>query len=157
MKKEQTEKRRVQLLAVVFLLTVTLLGGGWYFTLHFDHTAPSKTAVIVKTQEALHDTSDGQLRLKMNSAVQIYEDTMQDLNFVNLNEERQLRCKMKVDNIYIYDSGLIKAGDMVQADVIHTAPLKKGQNTVTAEIYNYDMQEEMIGQTNVTIDLYLND
>ena len=101
--------------------------------------------------------SSGQLRIRINSAVQIYEETMQDLAFANLNKDRQLECKIKVGDTYIYDSGFIQTGDIVQADVIDTSVLQQGKNTATAEIYSYDMDKELVSQTNTIIDLYLND
>lgn len=59
-------------------------------------------------------------------------------------------------NTYVYNSGLVKSGDIVQADVIDISALKQGKNQATAEIYSYDMDNELISQTNTIIDLYLN-
>lgn len=59
-------------------------------------------------------------------------------------------------NTYVYNSGLVKSRDIVQADVIDISALKQGKNQATAEIYNYDMDNGLISQTNTIIDLYLN-
>lgn len=59
-------------------------------------------------------------------------------------------------NTYVYNSGLVKSRDIVQADVIDISALKQGKNQATAEIYSYDMDNELISQTNTIIDLYLN-
>lgn len=50
----------------------------------------------------------------------------------------------------------MKSRDIVQADVIDISALKQGKNQATAEIYNYDMDNGLISQTNTIIDLYLN-
>ena len=132
--------------------------GVWlFYALHADDLETSKTAVIVQTDEELNDMGGGQLRIRINSAVQIYENTMQDLAFANLNEDRQLQCKIKVGDTYVYNSGLVKSGDIIQADVVDISALKQGKNQGTAEIYSYDMDNELISQTNTIIDLYLND
>ncbi|NBH60601.1 hypothetical protein D1155_02800 [Anaerotruncus sp. 80] len=152
---EKNKKQKI--LIIVLLIAVVMLGVGLFHALHSDDLETSKTAVIVQTNEELSDTNGGQVRIRINSAVQVYEDTMQDLAFANLNEDRQLQCKIKVGDTYVYNSGLIKSGDIVQADVIDTSALQQGKNTATAEIYSYDMGKDLIGQTNTIIALYLND
>ena len=132
------------------------MGVGLFYALHADDLETSRTAVIVQTDEELNDMSSGQVRVRINSAVQIYEETMQDLAFANLNQDRQLQCKIKVGDTYVYNSGLVKSGDIVQADVVDISALKQGKNQATAEIYSYNMDKELIGQTNTIIDLYLN-
>lgn len=59
-------------------------------------------------------------------------------------------------NTYVYNSGFVKSRDIVQADVIDISALKQGKNQATAEIYSYNMDNELISQTNTIIDLYLN-
>ena len=115
---EKNKKQKI--LIIVLLIAVVMLGVGLFHALHSDDLETSKTAVIVQTNEELSDTSGGQVRIRINSAVQVYEDTMQDLAFANLNEGRQLQCRIKVGDTYVYNSGLIKSGDIVQADVIDT-------------------------------------
>ena len=151
------EKNKIQKILIIVLLIAVVLMGAWlFYTLHSDDLETSKTAVIVQTDEELNDMGGGQLRIRINSAVQIYENTMQDLAFANLNEDRQLQCKIKVGDTYVYNSGLVKSGDIVQADVVDISALKQGKNQATAEIYSYNMDKELIGQTNTIIDLYLN-
>ena len=154
-KNEKNKKQKI--LIIILLIAVAFMGAGLFYVLNSNRLETSKTAVIVHTDEKLSDTSGGQVRIRINSAVQIYEDTMQDLAFANLNEDRQLQCKIKVGDTYVYNSGLIKSGDIVQADVIDTSALQQGKNTATAEIYSYDMGKDLIGQTNTIIALYLND
>lgn len=151
------EKNKMQkILIMVLLIAVVLMGVGLFYALLSDDLETSKTAVIVQADEELNDMSSGQLRIRINSAVQIYEDTMQNLAFANLNENRQLQCKIIVGDTYVYNSGLVKSGDIVQVDVVDNFALKQGKNQATAEIYNYDMDSELISQTNTIIDLYLN-
>lgn len=154
---EIKEKNRRQKIAIIVLmLAVITMSIGLYFSLQRNDNT-SKTAVIVQSSEKLNDMRSGQLRIRINSAVQIYGETMQDLAFSNLNKDRQLQCKIKVGDTYVYDSGLVKSGDIVQADVVDTSVLQKGKNPATAEIYNYNMEHALIGQTNTMIELYLND
>ncbi|MEY8367095.1 hypothetical protein AALA22_15825 [Anaerovoracaceae bacterium 41-7] len=152
---EKNKKQKI--LIIILLIAVALMGAGLFYVLNGNDLRTSKTAVIVQTNEELSDTNGGQVRIRINSAVQVYEDTMQDLAFANLNEDRQLQCKIKVGDTYVYNSGLIKSGDIVQADVIDTSVLQKGKNQATAEIYSYNEDKELKGQSNVIIDLYLND
>ena len=155
---EQTRKDNKKMKWILlFFLTMTALSGMLYFSSQGRQEDRGRTAIIVKAEEALHDMKDGKLRIRINSAVQIYQHTMQDLAFANLNQGRMLQCKIRIGETCIYDSGLIKAGNVVQADVIDISLLQKGKNTATAEIYNYDMKQQFIGQTNTVIDLYLND
>ncbi|MCI9640675.1 hypothetical protein AALA22_12835 [Anaerovoracaceae bacterium 41-7] len=154
-KNEKNKKQKI--LIIILLIAVAFMGAGLFYVLNSNRLETSKTAVIVHTDEKLSDTSGGQVRIRINSAVQIYEDTMQDLAFANLNEGRQLQCRIKVGDSYVYDSGLVKSGDAIQADIVDTSTLKQGKNQAIAEIYNYDMDNELIGQTNTIIDLYLND
>ncbi len=151
---EKSKKQKI--LIIVLLIAVVLMGVWLFYALHADDLRTSKTAVIVQTDEELNDMSSGQIRVRINSAVQIYEETMQDLAFANLNQDRQLQCKIKVGDTYVYNSGLIQSGDIIQADVVDISALKQGKNQATAEIYSYDMDKELIGQTNTIIDLYLN-
>lgn len=156
MESTNEKNKKQKILIIVLLIAVVLMGVGLFYALHSDDLETSKTAVIVQTDEELNDMSSGQLRIRINSAVQIYEETMQDLAFANLNEDRQLQCKIKVGDTYVYDSGLVKSGDIIQADVVDISALKQGKNQATAEIYSYNMDKELIGQTNTIIDLYLN-
>ena len=150
------KSKKQKWIIIILLITVAIMGAGLFYVLSGNDLRTSKTAVIVQTDEELNDMSSGQIRVRINSAVQIYEETMQDLAFANLNQDRQLQCKIKVGDTYVYNSGLIQSGDIIQADVVDISALKQGKNQATAEIYSYDMDKELIGQTNTIIDLYLN-
>ena len=156
MESTNEKNKKQKILIIVLLIAVVLMGVGLFYALHADDLETSRTAVIVQTDEELNDMSSGQVRVRINSAVQIYEETMQDLAFANLNQDRQLQCKIKVGNTYVYNSGFVKSRDIVQADVIDISALKQGKNQATAEIYSYNMDNELISQTNTIIDLYLN-
>ena len=91
---EKNKKQKI--LIIILLIAVALMGAGLFYVLNGNDLRTSKTAVIVQTNEELSDTNGGQVRIRINSAVQVYEDTMQDLAFANLNEDRQLQCKIKV-------------------------------------------------------------
>ena len=151
------KSKKQKWIIIILLITVALMGAGLFYVLSGNDLRTSKTAVIVQTDEELNDMSSGQIRVRINSAVQIYEETMQDLAFANLNQDRQLQCKIKVGDTYVYNSGLIQSGDIIQADVVDISALKQGKNQATAEIYSYNEDKELKGQSNVIIDLYLND
>lgn len=83
------EKNKIQKILIIVLLIAVVPMGVWlFYALHSDDLETSRTAVIVQTDEELNDMGGGQLRIRINSAVQIYENTMQDLAFANLNEDR---------------------------------------------------------------------
>ena len=117
-----------------------------------DDVTAGQTAVIeVDTETELTDTSGGQIRIRINPVVDISGGVMQNLNFANYNEERLLRCKILAGEEYVYDSGLIKSGDILKGDYIRTKSLASGKNEALAEIYSYDTADNLLGQTNVKI------
>ena len=93
MESTNEKNKKQKILIIVLLIAVVLMGVGLFYALHADDLETSRTAVIVQTDEELNDMSSGQVRVRINSAVQIYEETMQDLAFANLNQDRQLQCK----------------------------------------------------------------
>lgn len=113
-----------------------------------------KTAVIVNTDQELQDVdTTNQLRVKINPQIVVKQDTMQNLYFENVNKDRYLQCKIRLEDSkkYIYESELISENEIIKADVIDESKLKKGNNNALAEIYAYDKNKEKTKQTNVKI------
>ena len=74
-----------------------------------------ETAVLVDSGRELTSNDTGQIRVSVNTSVNIKDGTMQDLFFSNYNEDRLLQCKIKVDDKYVYESQLIDSGKTIQA------------------------------------------
>lgn len=150
-------KQKNKLIVPVIILAAALIAAGfglWYFLSH------QKTAVIAPAQvEDTHDTSDGQIRIKISSAVDIKDGTMQNLNFQNINTDRLMKCKIKLEgsDSYIYESQFVEYGEMITADFIKTGSMKSGENLAIAELYTYNTKtKEKIGQVNVKLVLINN-
>ena len=93
------------------------------------------------------------IRIKINTAITVKGSIMQNLNFANDNEDRLLRCRIVHGGECIYDSGLLAYGDMLKSDFINAASLASGINMAVAEIYSYDMSENLQSQTDVNVSL----
>ena len=151
MKKE----RKVYIVIIIILLLLLLASLTAVIVLNSQIT-PGRTAVIEhNTEEKLTDNSQGQVRIKISPVVTVKNDTMQNLNFCNYNEDRLLKCKLRLDNHYIYESGFVEEGDILRGDFVETEHLEPGENQVLAEVYYYTPDEQPVGQTNVKIVLNL--
>ncbi len=116
--------------------------------------ADEDTAVVAKTGEELEEPDEtGKVRVKMNTYIEVYEDTMQSVNFYNLNHNRLLKLKITADGRDIYESKYIKEGEVLEADIADTSHLPKGESKALAEIYSYTLDKELLGQRNVEITL----
>ncbi len=152
-KKERKQKILTVLLIIALIIILILLmiqcqGEPAY-------SGPSRTAVIEKNEEeALTEPESRNTRIVISPSVQIINDTMQDLYFCNFNKERLLQCKIRVGEVYVYDSGLLEEGNELIGDFIETEALEAGDNAALAEIYSYDLEKNPIGQTNVNLVLH---
>ena len=97
----------------------------------------------------------GKVTDKAGAEVTVKDNTMQNLNFCNYNEDRLLKCKLKLKDSYIYESVLLQEGSLLEGDFVDTTKLKKGENEVLAEVYSYNTDGTLMGQTNVIIVLNL--
>jgi hypothetical protein len=157
---EKVEKKnttKTVILVIIVLLLVAMLAvasGLLYKQYKSEDTGPSKTAVIkTNDDEELTDPAEGSIRVKINPYVQIIDDTMQNLMFCNYNKDRMLKCKIKVGDTYVYDSGYLAEGNILVGDFIDTSVLSSGENDAIAEIYSYTVDYEKVGQTNVKMTL----
>lgn len=150
---EEKDKRRLLLLILIIILLIisVILASVVIFSSSRDN------AVIAGTKEVLHDVSDGQVRVRINSFINVNGETMDNLEFCNINENRLMRCKIRLadSSKYIYKSKLIESGSVIQSDTLRRNKLQDGNNNCIAEIYTYDPKtEEQIGQINVEIILH---
>lgn len=147
----QNEKQR-KIIIVLIVIMIAMAGVIAYFLLHDEK---QETAIIVETNEELEKTEEtGDISVTISPSVVVEENTMQNLNFYNLNEGRDLQLKIKVGDKYIYESPLVKTGTKIQADVIDTSALSKGENEVLGEIYSYDLEGNERGHHNVKFIIY---
>lgn len=149
----ENKKIRQQRVCIILLLVLLII---MFFRQCTDSYKPVETAVIEENpQVQLTDSEKGEIRIKINPAIDVRNKTMQNINFCNYNKDRLLRCRIKSGDQYIYDSGFLAEGNMLKGDYIRTDGLDKGQNEVIAEVYSYDTSENLLGQTNVKITLNL--
>jgi len=138
----------IALIVILILLMIQCQGEPAY-------SGPSRTAVIEKNEtEELTEPDSRSTRIVISPSVRIINETMQDLYFCNYNKERLLRCRIKVGEEYVYDSGMLEEGKELIGDFIKTDALMAGDNEALAEIYSYDLEENPIGQTNVNLILH---
>ena len=116
--------------------------------------ADHPTAILAETNNSLEDPDEtGKIRVKMNTCINVYENTMQDIDFFNLNKNRFMKLKIVIEDEEIYESSYIAEGEVLEADLIDVKALKKGENNALAEVYSYTLNKELIGQRNVEITL----
>lgn len=142
-------KKDKKIIIGLLILLIVAISAAAFFFLQED-----KTAVIVNTDQKLQNVdATNQLRIKINPQIEVKENTMQNLYFQNVNENRYMQCKIKLEGAeeYIYESQLLKQGEIIQADVIDESQLRKGYNDATAEIYTYDLNKEKTAQRDVGI------
>ena len=147
-KRNKLKERFKTVLIIVLIIIIILL------LLRGCNGDESKHAVIVEdTTVELKDTSDGNIRVKLNPVVDVENGLLQNLNFSNFNEERLLKIKIKVDDEYIYESDFIKPSEVLEKDYIRDNNIEFDGKEAIAEIYSYTIDKEMVGQTNVVIKL----
>jgi len=146
--KNENKKKKPILIIILVVIILALIGALAFFILNDN----DKTAIIVETDMELQDVeNDGMIRIKMNPYINVQKDTMQNLEFYNLNEGRLLQLKIKAKDKYVYESELIEEGKIVKADVIDTKDLPSGETEALAEVYSYTPDGELVAQTNVEI------
>lgn len=146
----QRKDKKTTVLAGAIVLLLALTG---FFA--FKALNPPETAVILQTNEEVHSAdTTGTVRISVSPTITVKDGTMQDLNFFNTNENRLMAIKLytqkdgEIQDI-IYDSPKIETNKVIAGDYVDTSKLEKGSNTVMAEVFYYDLDENLIGQTNV--------
>lgn len=142
---------------IFILLGILLIGLGiaaWLLWPKQTEEVPKNRYIEdVKTPE--RNTDNASTRYRFNTTMTIIKDTIQNLNFENLNKGKQLRIVIKADpkdKDPIYDSGMIPEGSVVNADVLSKS-IDKGEYNTIAECYAYDKDENQLSQTNFEIKL----
>ena len=150
MRKERKQERRLFVLIIIIILLLATLAVVTYKLLQ-----PTATAVILPAREEAHDAdATGTIRISVEPSVTIRDGTMQNLNFFNTNKNRLMSIKIYTqdgDEIkeLVYTSPKIETGMAIVGDFIDTSKLKRGTNKATVEVYYYDLEEKIIGRTNV--------
>ena len=138
-------KGTIKSIVIIGLITVIAI-----LLYHYCNEKESETAVITENKEFfLDDTSDGNI----NPLNDDKEALLQNLNFSNYNEDRLLKIKIKVDNEYIYESDFIKPSEVLERDLIKENNLKLDGKEAIGEIYSYTTDKELVGQTNVVLNI----
>lgn len=149
-KKEKKEKKKTIILIIIIILLMAIVA-----MLGIQLSKPSVTAVILESNEEVHDPdTTGTIRISVEPTITIKQGTMQDLNFFNTNKNRLMSIKIYTqvgDEIkdLVYDSPKIEPNKVIAGDFIDTSKLTKGNNKATVEVYYYDLDGNLIGQTNV--------
>lgn len=153
---QKGEKKKKGLIVFLVVLIIALAAALGFMAWQMMHAEPGQTAVIeTDPNEELNSVDGtGQVRIKINPVITVKNDTMQNLNFCNYNEDRELQCKIKVGESYVYTSKKLKSSEILVGDFVKMEKLKKGKNEAIAEVYSFAPDsEELIGQTNVKIEL----
>ncbi len=110
----------------------------------------------IDTSETVN-TDSAKTRYRLNTTLTVVQNTIQNLNFENVNKDKYVRVKIKLDHDkdtdYIYDSELIPYGKKVTSDTLLTTDVPKGTYHTIAECYVYNMEKEQLAQTNFKITL----
>ena len=149
---KNTDEKKEKSKKIIILLLILLLIAAGVIGYLLTREEP-KTAVIENINTEYTDPDEGQIRVKLNPYINISSNTMQDLEFYNLNENRLMTCKITVDDKVVYDSDYISTGEVIKADVIDTDDLEKGENEALAEISSYTLDKEKQGTSQVKVTL----
>ena len=141
------------LVVIPFVLTLTIVFG--ICLLLFKPKEPEINRYIeeVDTTETVN-TNDSTTRYRLNSTITVAKNTIQNLDFENVNEGKYLRIKIKLnpdDNDYIYDSELVPFGKKIVSDTLSKTDIPAGTYKTIAECYVYSPDKEQIAQTNFEI------
>ena len=119
-----------------------------------EELADNRYIEDAKTSETYSD--QGSTRYILNTTLTVVKNTIQNLNFENINEGKYLRLKFKLDYDndaeYVYDSGLVPSGKKVTADTL-LKEVPAGTYRTVAECYSYSAEKEQLAQTNFKITL----
>ena len=150
------KERKIYIITIIILAFMLTAASGMMLIQQEKIKAAGHTAVIEQNyEEIMTDNTDGIIRIKINPFVTVSDGTMQNLNFCNYNEDRLLKCRIKVEDKYVYESDFIEEGRILKGDFVKTDLLESGENEALAEIYSFSKTKEPMGQTNVKIILNL--
>lgn len=133
---------------IISILAAIVVLAGIFVTVAVINT---DTAEIADETVETYDTSDGNVRLRINTDIIVEDGVMTNLNFGNVNKDRTMECRIKVDDSYVYESPKIETGKKIVSDKLDSK-LEAGTYEATVEIISYT-GEEPSGQTNVGVNL----
>lgn len=140
---------------IAIFLLLSLIAGAVFVMMPREEVIPPNR-YLEENNSGITNSNHTATRYRMNTTMTIIKDTIQDLNFENVNEGKYLRIKIKKDykndKDYIYDSGLVPYGKKVTADTLLKS-VDPGTYETIAEVYVYNENEEQTAQTNFEIKL----
>ena len=153
---EQNEKKNDRVKTIVIIILIILLMAALVILgiMKMKTEQPVRTAVleaIPEEQMTLND--DGMVDVKINQFITVKNGIMQDLQFKNTNVNRVLRCKIKFNDEYVYDSNDLEPGMEIVGDYINTENMKFGTNEAVAEVTSYSLDGIKRMQLNVELKL----
>ncbi len=123
------------------------------------HGRTDSGAEITRARAQLHDTSDGRMRVMMNTTMHYEKGRIQDVFFQSVNENRYMKCRIRLDGAgkgdYVAETPFLSPGEMVRSLSADRFALKRGTNRGTAEICTYSSRREetQIGQAEVELQI----
>ena len=142
-------------LGVLLVLLLGLVLGVYFATLPQEENLTDNRYIEEVSTTEVH-TDQSSTRYRLNTTLTVAKNTIQNLDFENINEGKYLRLKIKLDyendTDYIYDSELVPFGKKVTADTL-LKDVPAGTYHTIAECYSYSMEKEQLSQTNFKITL----
>ena len=152
--KKENNIQKIIIVILLLLLAIIFLFGRTYIS-KMVNKGKTQTAIITTSEKEVEEVAPGDVRVVLNPNVIIEKETMQNLCFNNLNEDRLLKIKImdSSEKECFYESDYIETGKELKADVIDTSKLNEGINDAIGQVYSYDNEKNMISQTNVEMEL----
>lgn len=144
----------------IYLGILLVLLCGLVLSAYFATLPPKENLVdnryIEEVEISEVHSDENSTRYRLNTTLTISRNTIQNLNFENVNEDRYLRLKIKLDyendTEYIYDSNLVPFGKRITADTL-LKEVPAGTYHTIAECYSYSLEKKQLAQTNFEITL----
>ena len=134
---------------IIAILAAIVVIAGVFITVAIINS--DKAEIADETVET-YDTSDGNVRLRINTDISVEDGVMTNLGFWNVNKDRIMECKIKIDDNYVYESPKIETGKKIVSDKLDNSGLEPGSYEAVAEIRSY-AGEDLSGQTNIGVNL----
>ena len=134
---------------IIAILAAIVVIAGVFITVAIVNS--DKAEIADETVET-YDTSDGNVRLRINTDISVEDGVMTNLDFGNVNKDRIMECKIKIDDNYVYESPKIETGKKIVSDKLDNSGLEPGSYEAVAEIRSYT-GEDLSGQTNIGVNL----
>lgn len=140
------------LVVLLSIVLFTCIGFGIYFQLNKDEKPAFNRYVEEIVEKENTNTDSNKLRFRFNTNIMVIKNTLQNVNLENVNKGKDIQMKIKYEDDYIFDSGLIAYGKVLKSEVL-LKEMPKGTHNVVAEIYSFDSDKTLTNQTNFNIKL----